>query len=127
MARSPTRTRQKLLQVFLRVATPAVEELLQVFAEGVLLGTQSISYPTTDPDYSVIWIPGATRDLALHKLRTMSHGLSLVRMRQRHHMLTIHEASARAELRPATWRDNFIKVNVLKVFRLHPLPHGHWR
>ena len=103
MARSPMRTRQNCSRSSYALLRLQLKNFYK-FLQKEFTWTQSISYPTTDPDYSVIWIPGATRDLALHKLRTMSHGLSLVRMRQRHHMLTIHEASARAELRPATWR-----------------------
>ena len=113
----------ELFQVFLRVATPAITELLQVVMEGIYFEPRSTVTKTTDPDYSVVWIPGATKDMAIHKLRTMSHGLSLVRMRQRYgiRVLATHEATAHAELRPG---DTFIKVNVHKIFRLHPLPHG---
>lgn len=53
----------------------------------------------------------------------MSHGLSLVRMKRRFgiRVSTTYEEAAHAELRPG---DNFIKVTVAKVYRIHPLPHG---
>ena len=112
-----------MFQAFLRLAAPPVDELLKVVVEGVYMEPRAASMKTTDPDYSVIWIPGASRDTALHKLRTMSHGLSLVRMKQRYgiRVLTTYEAAAHAELRPG---DTFLKVNVTKIYRVHPLPHG---
>ena len=73
----------EVFQAFLRMATAPMEELLKVVVEGVYLESRANNTKTTDPDYSVIWIPGAGRDMANHKLRTMSHGLSLIRMKQR--------------------------------------------
>ena len=98
------------------IAIPVLPELLKCVVRAE--ATRS-----TDPDYSAIWIPGANREMAHHKLKTMSHGLSLVRMKRRFgiRVSTTYEEAAHAELRPG---DNFIKVTVAKVYRIHPLPHG---
>ena len=73
-------------------------------------------------DYSVIWLPGANRDTACHRLKLTSHGLSLVRLKHRFgiRVLSTEEAAFR-ELRP---NEEFMKVAVTKIYRLHPLPHG---
>ena len=44
-------------------------------------------------------------------------------MKQRYgiRVLATYEAAAHAELRPG---DDFIKVTVAKIYRIHPLPHG---
>lgn len=112
-----------LFQVFLRVALPTLPELLKVVEPGVYLEPRSSGSKATDPDYSVIWVPGANRDMVTHKLKTTSHGLSLVRMKNRFgiRVLATAEEAAYTELRPG---DHFIKVDVTKTYRLHPLPHG---
>lgn len=112
-----------VFQVFLRVAAPALPELLKVVAVGVYLEPRASGTKSTDTDYSVVWVPGANRDLVTHKLKTTTHGLSLVRMKNRFgiRVLATTEAAAYSELRPG---DEFVKVDVIKTFRLHPLPHG---
>ena len=108
--------------IYLRIASPATDELLHICHPGVYMEPRSETRQT-DPAYSVIWIPGATRDLALHKLKLLTHGISLARMKTRFgiRVLTTYEAAAHAELRPGA---DFVKVAVKMVFRLHPLPHG---
>eukprot|EP00435_Cladocopium_sp_Y103_P059762 s55_g21.t1 len=71
-----------LFQAYLRVAAPALTELLSSIVEGVYLEPRA----------------EATRC-----------------------MYTAYEEAAHAELRPG---DDFIKVTVSKVYRIHPLPHG---
>ena len=101
-----------LFQVYLRIAAPTLAELLASIVEGIYLEPRSDVTRSTGPDYSVIWLAGATRDSAHHKLKTTSHGL--VRMKQCYgiRVLTTYEAAAHAELRPG---DDCIKVNVAKV------------
>eukprot|EP00435_Cladocopium_sp_Y103_P041446 s1405_g11.t1 len=113
----------ELFQAFLRIAAPALTELLKIVVDGLYLEPRSDHTRSTDLDYSVIWIPGATRETAYHKLKTTSYGLSLVRMKQRFgiRVCSTYEAAAYAELRPG---EDFLKVNVTRIYRLHPLPHG---
>ena len=108
---------------FLRVATPALEDLLKVSIEGVYMEPRASGARATDEDYSVIWLPGANRDTACHRLKLTSHGLSLVRLKHRFgiRVLSTYEEAAFRELRP---NEEFMKVAVTKIYRLHPLPHG---
>jgi len=112
-----------LFTIFLRVAKQVVKELLQVSVSGIYLEPRCDITKQPDPQYSVIWIPGATREIAMHKLKLLTHGIALARMKTRFgiRVLSSFEAAAYAELRPG---DDFIKVAVKLVFRLHPLPHG---
>eukprot|EP00435_Cladocopium_sp_Y103_P053215 s2024_g17.t1 len=109
--------------VFLRVATPALEDLLKVVSDGVYLEPRASGTKATDSDYSVVWLPGATRDAALHRLKLTSHGLSLVRMKNRFgiRVISTYEEQAFKELRPS---ETFVKVDVSRIYRVHPLPHG---
>eukprot|EP00435_Cladocopium_sp_Y103_P021134 s799_g5.t1 len=109
--------------VFLRIATPAVEELLKVVTEGIYIEPRASGTKATDQDYAVIWLPGANRDAAVHRLKVASHGLSLVRMKNRFgiRVLSTYEEAAFRELRPS---EVFLKVDVSRIYRLHPLPHG---
>ena len=113
-----------LFQAFLCVATTAVEEILPFVATGIYFEPRCATTKSTGADYAVLWIPGATREAAVHKLKTVSHGLGLglVRMKQRCgiRVKADHEMVYN-QLRPG---DNFVRATINKIFRLHPLPHG---
>ena len=108
---------------FLRIASSALDDLLRVQVDGIYLEPRSDSTKATDVDYSVVWIPGANREAAVHRLKLTSHGLSLVRMKNRFgiRVCAIYEEVTHRELRPG---DVYVKVEVSKIYRLHPLPHG---
>ena len=71
----------------------------------------------------MVWLPGASRETALHKLKLTSAGISLVRLKQRYgiRVATENEKAVHKELRPG---DTFNKVEVAFIYRIHPLPHG---
>ena len=112
-----------LFTIFLRVAKQVVDDLLPFTIPGIYFEPRCDLTKQPDSTYSVIWVPGATREIAMHKLKLLTHGIALVRMKTRYGVraLSSLEAAAHAELRPG---DDFIKVAVKLVFRLHPLPHG---
>ena len=112
-----------LFTAFLRVTSQVVNELLSLTTAGIYFEPRCEATKQTDPGFSVIWIPGVTREIALHKLKMLTHGLSLVRMKTRFgiRVKTAFEAAAHSELRPGT---DFIKVAVKLIYRVHPLPHG---
>ena len=112
-----------LFTAFIRVASQVTEDLLSLTVAGVYFEPRCDVSKQTDSRYSVIWVPGATREIALHKLKLLTHGLSLVRMKTRFgiRVKASLEAAAHAELRPGT---DFVKVTVKVVYRVHPLPHG---
>ena len=112
-----------VFQAYLRVATAVVSHLVKLTVDGVYIEPRSSSERSTDPAYSVVWVPGATKDLALHKLKLTSFGLSLVRLKQRFgiRVLSEHEEKTYSEIRPG---EEFLKVKVTAVYRIHPLPHG---
>eukprot|EP00435_Cladocopium_sp_Y103_P070894 s259_g36.t1 len=121
--RSTPAPQADIFLVFLRIAAPALPDLVKIVVEGVYLEPRANGLKATDPDYSVIWLPGTDRDAAVHRLKLTTHGLSLVRMKTRFgiRVLSSYEESAFRELRPG---DSFLKVAVTKVFKIHPLPHG---
>ena len=112
-----------LFQAFLRVTSAAVEEILPSVVNGIYFEPRCATTKSTDNDYAVVWIPGATHEAAVHKLKTVSQGLGLVRMKQRYgiRVKAAHEETVYTQLRPG---DNFVRVTINKIFRLHPLPHG---
>ena len=61
--------------------------------------------------------------MAQHKLKLAAHGLSLVRMKMRFgiRVEVEHEAQTHKELRPG---EDFHKVDVSFIYRIHPIPHG---
>ena len=113
----------EVFQAFLRVATPAMENILKMLVTGIYFEPRSDGLRTTSSDYAVIWLPGASRETALHKMKTTTLALSLVRLKNRYgdRVHASHEAAIHKELRPG---DQFLKVDVCYVYRLHPLPHG---
>ena len=112
-----------MFMTFLRIATPALDYVLKTVADGVYLEPRAAGVKATDSNYAVIWLAGANRETAVHRLKLSVHGLSLVRMKTRFgiRVPARHEEAAHRELRPG---DSFLKVNVARVYRLHPLPHG---
>eukprot|EP00438_Fugacium_kawagutii_P005625 Skav235143 [mRNA] locus=scaffold1072:54894:59036:- [translate_table: standard] len=113
----------EVFQAFLRVAQSAVSSLLPTLVDGIYFEPRCDGSRGTDTGYSVVWIPGATREIALHKLKLSSHGITLVRMKQRFG-IRIHdryEEATHNELRPG---EDYHRVTVTYVYRLHPLPHG---
>ena len=66
----------QLVMAFLRIAAPALDELLRVVVDGVYLEPCAAGSKATDSDYSVVWLPGATRDTAVPRLKLTTHGLS---------------------------------------------------
>ena len=112
-----------LFTAFIRVAAQVIDDLLSLTVAGIYFEPRCDTSKQTDSRYSVIWVPGATREIALHKLKLLTHGLSLVRMKARFgiRVKASLEATAHAELRPGT---DFVKVTVKVIYRVHPLPHG---
>ena len=112
-----------LFTAFVRVAAQATTDWLSLTVAGIYFEPRCDVSKQTDPKYSVIWIPSATREIAMHKLKMLTHGLSLVRMKTRYgiRVKASLEAAAHAELRPGT---DFVKVTVKMIYRVHPLPHG---
>ena len=112
-----------VFQAFLRIAIPACDSILKTNVDGIYFEPRSDGLRSTSPDYAVIWLPGANHEMAIHKLKLTTHGMSLVRLKQRFgiRVPTEHEKAAHKELRPG---DEFLKVAVTLVYRLHPLPHG---
>eukprot|EP00438_Fugacium_kawagutii_P022983 Skav236572 [mRNA] locus=scaffold2180:145240:149710:- [translate_table: standard] len=121
--RSISPDRADVFQVFLRAAAPAAEELLRATVEGIYMEPRSSTAKATDNDYAVVWLPGSNREAALHKLKLVSQGLSLVRMKHRFgiRVFASNEVTVYQALRPG---DSFVKVEIRYVFKLHPLPHG---
>ena len=112
-----------IFQVFLRVASSVVGSLVKLTLDGIYMEPRDAASRATDADYSVVWLNGTNREMAMHKLKMATHGLSLVRLKHRYgiRVLAQHEEKTYQELRPG---DDFVKVKVTSVHRLHPLPHG---
>ena len=113
----------EIFQAFLRIAAPAMEGILALLMEGIYFEPRSADLKATDSDYAVVWLPGATREVAYHKLKLAGHGISLVRLKHRFgiRVVAAYEAHTYRELRP---NEEFVKVEVAYVYRIHPVPHG---
>ena len=113
----------ELFVAFMRIAEPAQDAILRLQLDGVYFEPRADGPRTTNSDFSVIWLPGASKDAAIHKLKLLSAGLSLVRLKQRYgiRVPADQEKLAYQELRPG---DTYTKVDVVYIFRAHPLPHG---
>ena len=101
-----------LLLAFVRIASPALDDLLGVVTEGVYIESRATGTRATDEDYSVVWLPGVNRETALHRLKLTTHGLSLVRMKSRFgiRVIATYEEAAHRELRPG---EIFLKLQSL--------------
>lgn len=101
-----------LFLAFVRIASPALDDLLGVVTEGVYIEPRAAGTRATDEDYSVVWLPGVNRETALHHLKLTTHGLSLVRMKSRFgiRVIATYEEAAHRELRPG---EVFVKLQSL--------------
>eukprot|EP00438_Fugacium_kawagutii_P000487 Skav216947 [mRNA] locus=scaffold3396:193301:197611:+ [translate_table: standard] len=113
----------ELFHAFLRVAKAAVPQLVPLLLDGIYLEPRCDESRGTDPGYAVVWIPGATREIAMHKLKMCTHGVSLVRMKHRFGIRThaSYEQTTYKEIRPG---EDFQKVDIKHIYRIHPVPHG---
>eukprot|EP00438_Fugacium_kawagutii_P027064 Skav214855 [mRNA] locus=scaffold16:296995:306518:- [translate_table: standard] len=113
----------ELFMAFLRVAKAAMTQLVPTLADGIYFEPRNDGSRGTDEGYAVVWIPGANREVAVHKLKLSAHGLSLARMKHRFGLRvhSTYEETTHQELRPGI---DFHKVQVTHIYRVHPLPHG---
>ena len=104
-----------LFIAFMRIAEPALDSLLKVQQDGIYFEPRANGPRTANMDFF--------KDVALHKLKLLSAGMSLVRLKQRYgiRVPVAQEKASYKELRPG---DTFVKVDVNYIFRAHPLPHG---
>ena len=114
--------RAELFQAYLRITDSALPGVLAALVQGIYFEPRS-EERGPDTSFSVIWLPGADRTMALHKMRTCTHSVALARMGTRFGVRVelTNEQAAHEHLRPDV---TFLKVDVQKVFRLHPLPFG---
>ena len=112
----------EVYQAFLRITEPAIANVLIAVAAGIYFEPRS-EERGPDPDYAVVWIPGADRPTALHKMKLCSPAVALARLGSRFGVRVPQEAEKAAHelLRPDI---KFVKCSVQKIFRLHPLPFG---
>ena len=110
-------------QVYLRISKSALPELIKVNAVGLYVEPRSPTHRGPSDEYSVIWLPGLSREDALHKLRMTTGALSVARFRGRYGLRVAakQEESIHAILRPET---DYVKLRVNHTWKLHPLPYG---
>ena len=108
--------------VFLRVPAAASSTILVSTPPGIYAEPRTED-KEADKDYSVIWLPGLSAQDALHKCKTCTKAICLVRMRQKYgvRVKKTDEETAWAALRPDT---TFQSVSVQQIFEIFPLPHG---
>ena len=111
-----------LFTVFLRVPAAALNTILISTPPGIYAEPRT-EEKEADKDFSVIWLPGLSAQDALHKCKTCTKAICLVRMRQKYgvRVKKSDEETAWAALRPDT---TFQAVSVQQIFEIFPLPHG---
>ena len=113
-------------QVFscmVRIPARAVMHLNKLATPGLYCEPRAGSGAGPHPAFSVIWLPGADAQAALHALRTCPRGVALARL-GRKYGVRAREADEEAAFRQLRPGFEFIKVRVVHRFRLYPLPHG---
>ncbi|CAK9029361.1 unnamed protein product [Durusdinium trenchii] len=68
---------------FLRVVDSIVPQLLSQTSEGIYFEPRSDKTTGPHPDFVVLWLGGVTKAEAVHKQRTLSNVLGVVRMNQK--------------------------------------------
>eukprot|EP00438_Fugacium_kawagutii_P019055 Skav215402 [mRNA] locus=scaffold271:65165:69367:- [translate_table: standard] len=108
---------------FLRTPQSAIKAILTGTPAGVYAEPRGSQPKQHDQTYKVIWLPGDSFDEAMHKCRTCSKSVCLVRMRTKYG-IRVHrddEAQAWAFLRPGI---EYVNLEVAKIYELCPVPHG---
>ena len=114
--------RAEVFQVYFRITSTALGLVLATMLQGVYFEPRG-EERGPDPEYAIVWLPGADRQTALHRMRTCTSSVALVRLGHRYgiRVAQANEQSAHELLRPDV---AFVKVDIQKTFRLHPLPFG---
>ena len=108
---------------FLRVVDSIVPQLLSQTSEGIYFEPRSDKTTGPHPDFVVLWLGGVTKAEAVHKQRTLSNVLGVVRMNQKFG-LRVRASDAEGvhkELRPHA---PFHLGRPTLTFSVHPLPFG---
>ena len=109
--------------VFIRVSTSVLKELLPICIPGIYIEPRDTQQRTSHPDYVVQWLSDTNRETAVHKLRTITGALALTRLKHRYglRVLNTQAKQVHAQLHPDT---DYIQLNIIKKWKIHPLPHG---
>ena len=108
-----------IFAVFLRAASFALLPILGTNAAGVFIEPKASTNRGPDPNFKIIWLPGANHAQALHAARTFNRTVCLVRFGIRVH--TKDEEQAFKALRPGV---PFISIDIQRIYSLFPVPHG---
>ena len=108
---------------FMRIAEPALKQVVASCVEGLYFEPRASTGTGSHPDYLVVWLPPCSRQDAVHKLRTASTAISLVRFKTKYGLrVGCGDAEAlHLKLRPNT---AFFACKPTFTYRAHPLPHG---
>ena len=115
-----------LFQAFVRVPASAVAHLLHCSQPGFYVEPRASDGSGPHAAWTVVWLPGHTRQQAIHCLRTTPKAVALARLGAKYGIRArdADEADVFRAVRP---QHQFIKVRVTTRFRLHPLPFGFQR
>ena len=108
---------------FLRIAEPALIQVISTSIEGIYFEPREETGTGSHSDFHVVWLPPCSRQEAVHKLRTASTAISLVRFKTKFGIrLRTGDAEAlHLKLRPNA---TFFAAKPAALYRAHPLPHG---
>ena len=90
---------------------------------GLFIDPRDQSGKAPDERYGVIWLPGATLQIAHHKHRTTEGSISVIRLNDRYGLRfnTAQLPQAHHTLKPD---EPYLQVKVVDIYKLFPLPHG---
>ena len=112
-----------IYQVFLRVPSSSLQDILEYTAAGCYMEPRQDGMPGAHSDYGVIWLPKMNYQAAQHACRTCPQALSLVRFRERYgvRILQRDEEKAWEQLRP---KENYTQLRIAEIYEISPIPHG---
>ena len=113
----------ELFVAFLRVQQCAFEELIGTQVRGLYVEPRANDVKGASKDYVVIWLSDDRYEDAQHRLRITEHAVSLARAKMRYgvRVKATNEEQAYRSLKP---QQEYVKVNIQCIYKLHPLPFG---
>ena len=115
--------RSEVYVAFLRVQQCALMDLLRGSVKGLYVEPRDPVAKGASKDFVVIWISEDSAEEATHRLRTTEGAIGLARNKGRYgiRVKADQEEQAYKSLHP---NQEFVKVNIQNIYRLHPLPFG---
>ena len=112
-----------VFSVLVRVPSSALDQLQLGHAEGIYVEPRSDTGVGTSEGYKVIWVPGIGKEKAKHIVRTQPKAITVARLGSKYG-IRVRDQDEEALFNIVRPGFQFIKANVSRKYRVHPVPHG---